>query len=411
MEEKVDTNINNIEDKKSFFNLRFFIVLITIFLLASLFVLRYIVVEYNAVPNIKLLEDETVYLDAGKSYNEPGVKATLNTKDITKKVKIDGSVDSSVVKNYTLTYSVVNNKGRNKREVKRTVIIKDKTKPVIKLVGNKVIKINIKEKFNDPGYSASDNVDGDITNSVEVFNKVNTNKTGSYEILYQVEDSSKNIGYAKRRIVVADFVSPILKLNGKSTINIPKNGEYTEPGYSASDNIDGDITDKVSISGKVKPSIAAVYNLKYKVSDSSGNTTYKTRTIYVGTAKERAGNNSIKISISSQHLYYYKNGETLVSTSVVTGQVGSYSTPKGTFRILGKSTNVTLRGEGYASFVNFWMPISSGGIGLHDASWRNGKFGGTIYKTNGSHGCINMPYWAAKKIFNNAPTGTPVYIY
>ena len=68
-----------------------------------------------------------------------------------------------------------------------------------------------------------------------------------------------------------------------------------------------------------------------------------------------------------------------------------------------------LKGEGYASPVKFWMPFN-GGIGFHDASWRS-SFGGSIYKSGGSHGCVNMPYDKAKELFENVYTGMPVICY
>ena len=86
-----------------------------------------------------------------------------------------------------------------------------------------------------------------------------------------------------------------------------------------------------------------------------------------------------------------------------------YTTPPGLFSLTYKQKDAVLRGEGYASPVDFWMPFN-GGIGFHDASWRN-QFGGTIYKTNGSHGCINMPYNAAKTLYENVYAGMPVICY
>ena len=68
-----------------------------------------------------------------------------------------------------------------------------------------------------------------------------------------------------------------------------------------------------------------------------------------------------------------------------------------------------LRGPGYASPVSYWMPFD-GGIGLHDATWRY-KFGGEIYKTNGSHGCVNMPLSTAKTIYENIESDTPIIVY
>ena len=87
-----------------------------------------------------------------------------------------------------------------------------------------------------------------------------------------------------------------------------------------------------------------------------------------------------------------------METDFVSGNESrGWATPGGAYPLTYKQRNATLRGEGYATPVSYWMPFN-GGIGLHDASWR-GSFGGTIYKTGGSHGCINLPPKAAKTIF------------
>lgn len=122
------------------------------------------------------------------------------------------------------------------------------------------------------------------------------------------------------------------------------------------------------------------------------------------------GGTYIEINLSAQHLWFYKNGECILSTNLVSGKVSaSYCTPTGVFSIYGKSTNTYLEGEGYRSFVNYWMPFY-GGYGLHDATWR-GSFGGDIYLYNGSHGCVNLPLGSASTIYNNAPVGTKVILY
>ena len=73
-----------------------------------------------------------------------------------------------------------------------------------------------------------------------------------------------------------------------------------------------------------------------------------------------------------------------------------------------KARNIYLVGDDYRNFVHYWMPIY-GDIGLHDAPWRS-SFGRTIYKYNGSHGCINLQYKTAKYIYKNAPVGTKVKV-
>lgn len=95
---------------------------------------------------------------------------------------------------------------------------------------------------------------------------------------------------------------------------------------------------------------------------------------------------------------------------MVTGNVSNNtSTPTGVYSLKYKQRDATLKGQGYSSPVNFWMPFN-GGIGIHDASWRS-VFGGRIYLTNGSHGCVNSPYYLANTIFNNINEGTPVVCY
>ena len=88
------------------------------------------------------------------------------------------------------------------------------------------------------------------------------------------------------------------------------------------------------------------------------------------------------------------------------------ATPEGMYAIRFKQTNRVLTGYNkdgsvsYRSPVKYWMPFN-GGIGLHDANWRS-KFGGMIYQTNGSHGCINLPPKVAAQVYENAYKGIPI---
>lgn len=122
------------------------------------------------------------------------------------------------------------------------------------------------------------------------------------------------------------------------------------------------------------------------------------------------GNTYVEIDMSNQHLWFYKNGSLIVQGDIVTGNVSTnHSTPGGIYRLKYKQTNAVLTGPGYSSPVQFWMPFN-GGIGMHDASWRS-EFGGTIYKTYGSHGCVNLSYYLAKSVFDNIEEGNPVVCY
>ena len=118
----------------------------------------------------------------------------------------------------------------------------------------------------------------------------------------------------------------------------------------------------------------------------------------------------IEVSVSDQYVWFYKDGEVIVETDCVTGNhERGWDTTHGVYGISGKASPAVLRGEGYETPVNYWMPFN-GGQGLHDATWR-GNFGGKIYRSNGSHGCVNLPLWAAEIIYENCKSGMAVVVY
>ena len=137
---------------------------------------------------------------------------------------------------------------------------------------------------------------------------------------------------------------------------------------------------------------------------------------YLYEAKSRdtndIGGTYVEISISEQRMWCYKDGNLIVDTPVVTGNVSKgYDTPSGSvWAIDAKKQNAVLKGEGYVQPVTYWMPFVDN-VGIHDAdTWRS-EYGGEIYKTNGSHGCVNTPTANAEKIFNAVEIGTPVIVY
>lgn len=125
----------------------------------------------------------------------------------------------------------------------------------------------------------------------------------------------------------------------------------------------------------------------------------------------------IEVDITAQHMWYIVNGAIALETDVVTGKRGSNDTPTGTYTIIEKMRNKTLRGRplpngkpSYLTPVSYWMRITWSGIGFHDATWQP-TFGGDRYLANGSHGCINMPLNMASTLYETVPMGTPVVIH
>ena len=100
---------------------------------------------------------------------------------------------------------------------------------------------------------------------------------------------------------------------------------------------------------------------------------------------------------------------------VVTGlPTKDRQTVRGAHRIYGKQRDRwlgTIAVQGYRTHVDYWMPFNWDGQGCHDAPWRYGRFGGTIYKRSGSHGCVNMPPEKAAELYKHVSIGTPVIVY
>ena len=123
----------------------------------------------------------------------------------------------------------------------------------------------------------------------------------------------------------------------------------------------------------------------------------------------------IEVSIPEQHVYIYDGAVPVFDSPCVTGKVSNGTvTPEGNYQIQAKIPDKTLKGKNvdgteYESFVHYWMPFN-GGYGFHDASWRS-KFGGQIYLTGGSHGCVNMPSAKAKEMWDIIWVGMPVYVH
>lgn len=136
--------------------------------------------------------------------------------------------------------------------------------------------------------------------------------------------------------------------------------------------------------------------------------------VYFQTAQQYGeddiGKTYVEVNLTAQHLYFYKDGELIVESDFVSGNVSrNFATPVGTYPIQYKENDATLVGENYETPVKYWMPFNRN-IGFHDATWRK-EFGKNIYLTRGSHGCINMPPKAAEKMFQEIRRGVAVVVY
>ena len=208
---------------------------------------------------------------------------------------------------------------------------KDVTPPELRLNGDTEITMAVGTEFVDPGYTATDDYDGDITNKVVISGTINNAKAGTYELTYTVSDTAGNTTSKKRTVIfeelgnldismgsVLDGVTPQISLKGANPYCMVKGGTYLEPGATATDNVDGNITDKIVVTNKVTGNLMGAFRIVYKVEDSSGNQAIAYRAVIVttscpdniqGTAESNSapvitliGKNSVVINVGTEYV-------------------------------------------------------------------------------------------------------------
>lgn len=266
-------------------------------------------------------------------------------------------------------------------------------------------KENLYEKPNF--YSHSDKVieakqimDKYITTKI-VFDFGNCTETLDYSVIKNWlsvnDDMEVNIDEKQ----VADYVKQLeLKYN-----TLGKERNFTTSSGKKLVIKDGNYGFKINSSKEISDIINSVKNAQTIIREPSYTQKARCRN-----DSDDIGDTYVEVNITRQMLWFYKNGKLVVSGDVVTGNISrGNGTHLGIYELNYKENNATLKGFGYSSKVKYWMPFD-GNIGLHDASWR-GSFGGNIYKTNGTHGCVNLPTYLAKKIYEEIEPGTPIICY
>lgn len=170
----------------------FIVTALVLIVLASLLILTYFCISF------KLIGPSSLTLEVNSEYEDAGAEAKALGINLNKKIKTNNNVDTSKLGEYKISYKLFN------RKTERTVKIVDTEKPIIKLKGKETVSLYQGEKYSEAGYEASDNYDGDLTDKVEIENKVDTDKVGSYEIIYKVKDSSNNEVSVKRSVEIKE---------------------------------------------------------------------------------------------------------------------------------------------------------------------------------------------------------------
>ena len=245
-------------------------------------------------PVISLVGSSTIYLGVGDTFTDAGATAEDSIDgDITSSITSSGTVDTATEGTYLITYTVSDAAG-NSVSITRTVIVSLDLPPTITLTGSSTITLLVGDTYIEDGCVATDQEDGDITASITTSGTVDVSNAGSYTLVYSVSDSGNNFVSVTRTVIVdplPDTTPPTITLTGSSTVNLTVGDTFTDPGAIATDNIDGDITSSVLISGSVDTSSAGTYTISYNVSDAAGNAaTVVRRTVIVSAAVSNSGN-------------------------------------------------------------------------------------------------------------------------
>ena len=176
------------------------------------------------IPVITLSGEAEVSLELGSIYTDAGATAVDNIDDdITSNIVVTSTVDVNTVGTYTVTYNVSDAAGNAASQISRTVnITPDVTIPIITLLGEVEVSLELGSIFTDAGATAVDNIDGDITANIVTVNSVDVNLVGTYTVTYNVSDEAGNAASQVSRTVniTPDVTIPVITLLGESEVSL-----------------------------------------------------------------------------------------------------------------------------------------------------------------------------------------------
>ncbi|MBA2479089.1 MAG: DUF5011 domain-containing protein [Planctomycetes bacterium] len=235
----------------------------------------------DTVPPVITLNGSEVMTLNGGQFVDPGATAFDDVDgDISDRILVWGSVDSQIEGIYEIFYQVSDASGNNAFTLRRIVVV-DGIAPEVRVLGDNPMVVAWKESFVDPGVSALDTFDGDVTASVRVDGSVDTQVLGRYDLTYSVSDRVGNVGYARRSVVVADVTAPVILLSGSDRMSVECHSSFVDAGAMAMDDHDGDISARVAVTGSVDADVCGTYVLDYMVADAAGNAGHAQRIVTV----------------------------------------------------------------------------------------------------------------------------------
>ena len=194
----------------------------------------------------------------------------------------------------------------------------DGANPELELFGGAGITREAGQAWAEPGAAGHDARDGNLTDSITISGTVDMNTTGTYILTYSVADAAGNEANASRTVTVVDTTHPVLTLLGDANMSQAKDSAWVDPGATASDSLDGNLTSSITITGTVDVNTTGVYTLTYSVSDGASNEANATRTVNVGQASTH--NADLNASVQLQMLWVEPGTFTMGSPTTETGR-------------------------------------------------------------------------------------------
>ena len=269
-------------------------------------------------PVITLIGDATVTHEGATEYIDAGATATdSGGNDIS--VTKSGTVNINVVGTYSIMYSATDGNGLQAVQLIRSVNVVDTTAPVITLIGDATVTHEGATVYTDAGATASDTMDGDITDSIVTTSTVDADAIGTYTVTYNVSDQAGNQATeVTRTVIVEDTTPPVINLIGDASVTHEGATSYTDQGATATDSLDNTITDSIITTGVVDINTKGIYTKKYNVTDNAGNAaTEVTRTVNVVDTTPPVITINTNIALSTHELgsdFLPKNGVTAIDT-------------------------------------------------------------------------------------------------
>ena len=194
----------------------------------------------------------------------------------------------------------------------------DTANPELELFGGASVTVEAGQAWSEPGVEAHDVRDGNLTSSLTVSGAVDMNTTGTYVLTYSVADAAGNEANATRTVTVVDTTHPVLTLMGDLNMTHAKDSAWVDPGATASDSLDGNLTSSITVSGTVDVNTTGVYTLTYSVSDNTSNEVNATRTVTVGMASTHTAD--LNASVQMEMLWVEPGTFTMGSPTTEAGR-------------------------------------------------------------------------------------------